>query len=549
MLHIRITVLALLATIPIATACSQGNANEPEAVVKMHDFGETTTAVGEMILPTIEVEHPENDGVRGVYSERGALVYAGQLLVRYRNETLNDRYGQAIDEALIRKDELDAAKGRLQDASGFHASDLAGVVPIIGPVIAIKAHKGRIRTAQAQVNAAHERWERAVDEMDRARIAHAEAVSLRSPCDCEVLEINADPQIAPRAGEVAVRLARPGKSYVDLRVSESQVVRVVNGDSVDVKLPERGDLALTGTVDWVSREPVNEFGEYSVEVRFQDHNPAAHEFGLRMVYRLLHGEFSLDNLTTGELHEAAGYLLGWLAIDDGVAVDDICDDDLLARMRPGVEHAVTLGASAASVRGLLRRDLECVGLSVPFDIDYGTINDILDSRSGLVAAAEVIIRSMREQHWLKRKTDLDAALALLAALDGPLDARLVPGVRLAVHQLVGSAHPDQDTEVPDLAQSVVSGLREALDESIHLPAGTTVNATIRLGPSLIGLAVPAEAVVNGGEVGVGGVYRVHPDGKRYLPLELLGQESGGYVHVRGELSPGDHVLLNPRPGD
>ena len=248
-----------------------------------------------------------------------------------------------------------------------------------------------------------------------------------------------------------------------------------------------------------------------------------------------------------------------MATDLLAAFEGACDDDL-ARLRPGIEHAVTLGAPAEISQDFLR-DLQCVRHSVrlpEFPYDFG--GDAFDSRSGLVAAAEVIIRTMRESHFWQAKADLEAALALLAAMEG-LDAELVPGVRLAVYQLMRRADPYPDFDrndtatwppprsYPDLTQSVVSGLREALDESIHLPAGTTVNATIRLGPSLIGLAVPAEAVVNGGEVGVGGVYRVHPDGKRYVPLELLGQESGGYVHVRGELSPGDHVLLNPRPGD
>ena len=215
MLHIRITVLALLATIPIATACSQGNANEPEAVVKMHDFGETTTAVGEAAWPTFEIMHRKNDGIDFVHTQRGRTVAKGAVVVTYSQEALRDRFDQL----------------RTQYTAAVAPPDRASTV---------------------NVEAAN----KYMDEAEAAFKALLNALRLHTPCHCVVLEINATPMtLSVPPGEVAVRFAEAGRSFVRLKVSDRQVARIRDGNPVDMKLPGLSDLALTGTVDGVSLDP------------------------------------------------------------------------------------------------------------------------------------------------------------------------------------------------------------------------------------------------------------------------------------------------------
>jgi RND family efflux transporter MFP subunit len=301
--------VAALALVLCVVACGkEEKAAAPEVrpvrtvTVEPRQAGETLSLTGE-----IQPRYQADIGFRvnGKILDRpvdvGTAVRKGELLARLDPQQY--RQDLEVAKAEVASAEAEVARSRAQES---RQRELLrnGHTTQVKYDQALKAFK----TAQAQANVARARQVQASENLGYT--------DLKTDDDGVVTAVGADAGQVVSAGQMVVRLARPGEREAVFNVAEAAFHHPPKNPTVEVKLVSNPDIRTEGNVRYVSPQADPTTRTYTVRVSLPDAPPQM-RLGATVTGSVTVSEEQVVTLPSTALFDKGGKPAVWLVAADG----------------------------------------------------------------------------------------------------------------------------------------------------------------------------------------------------------------------------------------
>jgi RND family efflux transporter MFP subunit len=165
-----------------------------------------------------------------------------------------------------------------------------------------------LKTAQAQAEAARARQVQATENLGYTE--------LRADENGVVTAVGADAGQVVSAGQMVVRLARPGEREAVFNVAEAAFHKPPQNPAVEVRLVSNSDIKTEGKVRYVSPQADPTTRTYTVRVSLPDAPPQM-RLGANVIGSVTMSEGQVISLPSGALFEKDGKPAVWLVGADG----------------------------------------------------------------------------------------------------------------------------------------------------------------------------------------------------------------------------------------